>query len=249
VSITSGQDDEPEGEDSEASGYLVYELNEWSRESRSMVQQLLEGDEVPFVWEGTNLVVPAPFEARADEAIEQVEATALPPLDPEADKLLYELGEWSDDEVSQLVEVLAAGDVPYDFDVDGNLVVLADDEQQVEQLLDAVEFPDALAADDGDDEDEGGDAGPAAHDVMSDLFVAADRLRHNAHDHEGVLGLVDAATAIETVRLPYGFEPTVWKRVVEGAASLRMALEADDTDDDAIEAEADEYRTLLREFV
>ena len=246
MAITSGQDDEPEGVDSEASGYLVYELNEWARESRLMVQQLLEANEVPFVWESTNLVVPAPFEAQADAAIAQVEATALPALDPDADKLLYELDEWTDEEVAQLVDALAGGDIPYDFDVDGNLIVLADDEDAVEALLDSVEFPDAL---DADDDDGDGDAGPTGQDLMSELFVAADRLRHHARDHEGVLGFIVAAAAIQEVRLPYGFEPAVWKRIVEGADALRAAIEDDDVGDEDIEAQADEYRSLLREFV
>lgn len=243
MAITSGQDDDPEGVDTEASGYLVYELNEWSRESRAMVQQLLEAEDVPYVWESTNLVVPAPFEARADEAIAQVEATAAPPLDPEADKLLYELAEWSEDEVALLVDELAATDIPYDFDVEGNLVVLADDEARVEELLDRVEFPDALDAQDDEE------PGPEPNDVLSDLFVAADRLTHNARDHEGVLGFVAAADLLAELRLPFGFEPTVWRRIVEGGAELKAVLEADQTDDEDVEERAGAYRSLLREFV
>ena len=245
MSITSGQDDEPEGVDAEASGYLVYELNEWSRESRLMVQQLLEGDEVPYVWESTDLVVPAPFEARADEVLAQVEATATPPLDPDADKMLYELEEWGDDEIAQLVDALATADVPYDFDIDGNLVVLAADEEKVEELLDGIEFPDAL---DADDEGDAGD-GPEAHDVLSELFVAADRLAHHAKDHEGVLGLVAATDVIVALDLPFGFEPTVWERIVEGATALRQSLEADEVGDEQLEEQAGEYRALLRSFV
>lgn len=246
MAITSGQDDEPEGADDDASGYVVYELNEWSRESRGMVQQLLESADVPFVWESTNLVIPAPFEAKADEAIEQVEVTASPPLDPDADKLLYELGEWGDEEVAQLVDALAATDIAYDFDVDGNLVVLADDEERVEELFDTVEFPDAL--DDEDDDTPTATTRPAL-DVLSDLFVAADRLRHHARDHEGVLGFVAAAGELEELRLPFGFETQVWKKIVDGGASLQAALEGDEVGDDEIEEQADQYRTLLREFV
>lgn len=246
MSITSGQDDEPEGVDSDAAGYVVYELNEWSRESRRMVQQLLEGADVPYVWEGTNLVVPAPFERQVDEAVEQVEATAVPPLDPDADKLLYELAEWSEHEVAQLVDALAEADVPYDFDVEGNLVVLAEDEQEVERLLDSIEFPDALDVDEGGEDDDGG---PEPQEVLSDLFVAADRLAHHARDHEGVLGFIAAADAIGALRLPFGFEPTVWKRIVEGATELNGALQDDAVPDEEVEEKAAAYRTLLRDYV
>jgi hypothetical protein len=245
VAITSGQDDEPEGTETDASGYVVYELNEWARESREMVQQLLEGEDVPFVWESTNLVVPAPFEAKADEVMEHVEVIASPPLDPDAEKTLYELAEWSDGEVAQLVDALADADLPYDFDVDGNLVVLADDEDRVEQLFDTIEF-----SDDADDEDGASEVEtrPSA-DVLSDLFVAADRLSHHARDHEGVLGFVHAASELEVLRLPFGFEAQAWQRIVQGAERLRAALEGDEVGDDEIEEQADEYRSLLRQYV
>jgi hypothetical protein len=244
VSITSGQDDEPEGADSDASGYVVYELNEWSRESRSMVQQLLEAEDVPYVWESTNLVIPAPFEERADEVIEQVEATASPPLDPDAEKVLYDLGEWTEDEVARLVDALADAELGFDFDVEGNLVVVADDEPRVEELFDTLE-----AADDAEDEDDDGVEKRPASDVLSDLFVAADRLSHHARDHEGVLGFVKAAGDLDNLRLPYGFETQVWTRIVEDTDRLRAALEGDEVGDDEIEEQAAEYRTLLRQYV
>jgi hypothetical protein len=243
VSITSGQDDEPEGADNDASGYVVYELNEWSRESRAMAQQLLEAGDVPYVWESTNLVIPAPFEAKADEAIEQVEATSLPPLDPDAEKVLYDLGEWTDDEVARLVDALVDASIPYEFDVEGNLVVVGDDEQRVEALFDTLE-----SAEPEEDEDDSVETRPSA-DVLSDLFVAADRLSHHARDHEGVLGFVKAAGDLEGLRLPYGFEPPVWARIVESTATLRSALEGDEIGDDDIEEQATEYRTLLRQYV
>jgi hypothetical protein len=247
VAITSGHDDEPEDVDSDASGYLVYELNEWSRESRQMLQQLLEGAEIPFVWESTNLVVPAPFETRADEAVQHAEAMASPPLDPDAEKVLYEMAEWTDGEITVLVDALAGAEIPYDFDVDDNLIVLAVDEDRVEELFDSIELPDE--ADDG--EEEGGErveTRPSA-DVLSDLFVAADRLRRHARDHEGVLGFVRAAEDLDLLRLPYGFEAQVWQKIVEGADRLRGALEGDDAGDEEIEELAEEYRTLLRDYV
>lgn len=244
MAITSGQDDDPE-DVSDASGYLVYELNEWSRESRQMLQQLLEGAEVPYVWESTNLVVPAPFEERADEAIAHAESVVLVPLDPDAEKLLYEMGEWTDEEVALLVDQLAQAEIPYDFDVDDNLVILADDEARVEALLDTIEFPDAL---DADDDEERVETRPSS-DVLSDLFVASDRLSHHARDAEGVLGFVAAAADLELLRLPYGFEAPVWERIVSGASDLRVAIEGDEVGDEEIEELATEYRNLLRQYV
>jgi hypothetical protein len=246
VSITSGQDDEPEGADNDAAGYVVYELNEWSRESREMVQQLLEAEDVAYVWESTNLVVPAPFEERADEVIDQVEVTAAPPLDPDAEKVLYDLGEWTDEEVARLVDALVDAEIGYEFDVDANLVVVADDEPRVDDLFDTLDA--AGDAEDEDDDDDAIERRPAS-DVLSDLFVAADRLSHHARDHEGVLGFVKAAGDLDNLRLPFGFEPEVWTRIVEDTDRLRDAIEGDEVGDDEIEEQAAEYRTLLRRYV
>ncbi len=161
---------------------------------------------------------------------------------------MYELGEWTDDEVARLVDALADADIGYDFDVDGNLVVVADDEQRVDALFDTLEF--------ADDAEEKTTRTPTsiekrpASDVLSDLFVAADRLSHHARDHEGVLGFVQGRMPISTAcGLPFGFEPVVWKRIVEDSGSLRAALEGDEVGDDEIEERAEEYRTLLRQYV
>jgi hypothetical protein len=243
VAITSGQDDDPEvGEGAE--GYVAYELHGWARESRGMLVQLLESADLPYAWEGTDLVAPAVFEERIDALVDQVEATDRPTLDPDADKLAYDLDDWSDAACTQLAQHLAEVGIAYEFDVEGALVVLADDEEAVEAALDAVEFPDALEEDDGDAGDE-----PDAQQVLSELFLAADRLRRNARDADGVLGLVGAAASAEGMRLPFGFEPRSWEVVKERAAALKAAIEEDTTADGDIEEQAEALRSLLRELV
>jgi hypothetical protein len=247
VAITSGQDDDPvEGDDPTAEGYLSYELHDWARESRLMLQQLLEGEDVPYVWEGTDLVSPAVFERQVDALIDQVDATLRPVLDPDAELLLYELAEWTDLQCLRLADALDAADVAYEFDVDGNLLVLATDEEAVEALLDTIEFPDALPEEDDPvtHEDE-----RDAQEVLSELFVAADRLRRNARDHEGVLAVADVGAVIGTMRLPFGFEPTVWRTIVERAGALLAAVEGDETSDDDLRELAAELRELLRPIV
>ncbi len=267
MAITSGQDDDPELSEAPAEGYVAYELHLWARESRLMIQQLLEATEVPYAWEGTDLVAPAVFERQIDELVERVEATAKPALDPEADKLLYGLGEWTDSQCLTLVQALEEAGIPYELDVEGDLVVLASDEEATEALLDSIEFPDALAVEDGPG-GEPGDGGAAGtgddpddehledvlrgrdpQEVLSDLFLSVDRLRRNANDHNGVLGAVDAGAAVAVMGLPFGFEPTVWSMLTEGTAALLEALEQEDGDDDQIVEQADQLRQLLRTLV
>lgn len=244
MAITSGQDD-PHDDEESGEGYVVYELHQRARETRLMVQQLLEADDVPYVWEGTDLVVPGAFEKQVDALVDHADAAAEPVLDPEADKTLYELSDWTDEQATRLALELDDAEIRYDFDIEGNLLVLVEDEDRVEEILDSIDFPDTSRPDDdGDDGD-----GLAAQEVLSALFLASDRLRKNAADPPGVLGLVEAAPRIEGMALPFGFDPKVWDRIVASAVELRDAIEDDETSDDDIEAQAETLRSLLSTLV
>ena len=87
-------------------------------------------------------------------------------------------------------------------------------------------------------------------EVMSQLFVAADRLRRNALDPDGVLAAVEWSECAERCRFPFGLTPTVWKDIVGQAVALRRAIEADDEDgDDQIQEVAESLRRQLRQYV
>jgi hypothetical protein len=153
--------------------------------------------------------------------------------------------------------------IAYEFDLDGALVVLEENEERVEAILDEIEFPDALPVDDGDEGGGAGDAGGEeaadagvdsvdgleAADVMSDLFVAADRLRRNARDADGVLTLVERADVAGRLRLPYGFSRAVWGDIVVQATAVKALLEGDEADDETICEHAQVLRDTLRQYV
>ncbi len=142
------------------------------------------------------------------------------------------------------------------------LVVRAVDEGFVEELLDELEFPDALASEEEDAADE------TSFELMSGLFVAADRLKGNPRDPDGIQGLAEVVDAADPARPPYGVEPVLWQQAVEAANDLadRLAGGGDDdgdgfvddvvdeegepvhTDDDLV-ARASALRNLLRPFV
>jgi hypothetical protein len=251
--------------ESDAEGHIEYELHEWAMQSRAMLEQLLKAADIPRAWEGADLVVPASFEVRVDALVEQVEVSEQPTLDPDAPKVAYDIEDWTDARQTELMVALQERGVAYEFDADGALVVLEDNEATVEEVLDAIEFPDgdegegdadddgvADGEDDDDDADEGDDEdydGPEAMDVMSDLFVAADRLMHSATDAEAVLSLVERAEDASRMPLPYGFDKAVWKTITEQAAGLKAALEDDDSEDETIEDKARELRLALRSYV
>jgi hypothetical protein len=277
-------DERPESIDAAKKGQVTYELHEWAVESRVMLESLLTGQDVPHAWEGTNLLVPAALESRVDALVDQVDVTTEPNLDPDAAKVAYELAEWDDEQQTVLIQALDAKGVPYDFDVDGSLVVLEADDEVVEAVFDELTGDEAEADDGdgyvvevvatGDDEDgdvvvvdevgdEAGDDDAGADDaggeddgedldaqaVMSDLFVAADRLRRKAGDHQGVLTLVERAADTERMRLPFGFNRRDWDQIVEQSTALRDLIEDDDSADGDIEARAAVLRGTLRPYV
>lgn len=144
-------------------GQVAYDLAEWASESRVMLERLLDSEGVRHAWEGTTLVADEAFEIRIDNLVEHVEVTTLPTLDPDAEKLAYDVSDWSDDMVATLQSMLSQAGVPFEFNADGDVVTLAEHDARVEALLDAIEFPDgrATAETDGEtdlDEDVDSDA-------------------------------------------------------------------------------------------
>jgi hypothetical protein len=223
---------------------VAYELDDWAGESRSMLDSMLTSREIVHAWQGGTLVVRADDEAVVDDLIDEIDATSAPALDPDAEKVAYEVADWTDAQRTSLAEALAEAGLPYEWDENGDLVVHEADEDRVEDLLDSIEFPDAIEVDETDDGD-----GLAAQNVLSELFVSTDRLMHDAQDHEGVLSFVDAAHMAEDMAVPFGFSPESWNDIVGKARALREAFEADVDDDDAIMSQAAELRHLLRNIV
>jgi len=228
---------------------LVYELGEWTPARRTLLESLLGSDGIGHAWEATDLVVHVDDEARVDalvEAIEQGGAKGAETSEQagfEGDQLVYELDEWSPTDRTKLGEDLTAAGVPFVWDAADALVVAASDEDSVEAILDAIEYPDALDAvvDDNPDDDE------AAQGALSELFLASDRLMHDPEDEDGTNGLMKAVEVAGEVGVPYGLAPAMWKAVVDHATELRERLNA--SDEEQIVESATALRSLLRPYV
>jgi hypothetical protein len=249
---------------------VAYDFDELEPYGRLAIDELFWTNGIAHAWDDTSLVVRAEDEEQSDRLIDEADRDAF--LDSDAEQVSYDLGDWDDGRRAQLTDLLTTVAVEHAWDEHGELVVLEDDEERVDALIDAIEFPDALDADadagtdadadadaadadaDADGDADGGeadaDAGPDATDVLSELFVSADRLMHDPLDHEGVLSLVDAARMAETVALPYGFAPAVWNDLVAQARILRASLEDEgEVDDEKVIEQATALRTALRNFV
>ena len=159
--------------------------------------------------------------------------------------LVYEMDGWEQVERDALSSLLADEDIPHRWDGD-DLLVPEETEARVDGLLDRVEFPDALEAvgAEGDEVDD-----EAVYAVMSDLFVAADRLAgERVVDIEMAGELATASAAASNAPPPYGVEPATWKQVQQMAEGVLAALEAE-ADDDVVNREAVALRDVLRRYV
>jgi len=225
-------------------GTEIRDLHEWSGEDRRLLDGLLDRAGVARAWQGTSLVTAAAEGAEVDELVASVAAAG--------ETVGYEVAEWPAAERERLVVALDAAGIGWWWDDDGDLAVGAADEARVDALFDELTGADGGPGGSGPDapDDTGEEAdGLAVQEVLSDLFVASDRLLHQPLDGPSVRLLREAAARATGLGLPYGFSAAVWRRIVELAADLSARFEPHEIDEDRIREEAAELRTLLRDVV
>ena len=241
--------DEPEDDAASGDGDVVYDLDDWSELERQAVTDRLHEAAIPHAWDGTELQVAAEDEAPVENILDLVEgesadredeADQSEPLDATRDQVAYDLADWDDHQVDELVDQLTAAGIAYAWD-EAEIYVYADDEEAADEVFDQVS--EAAGAATGDDD------GMAGAELMGGLFVAADRLQHDGEDHEGVIAILEASKAIEGSKPPYGVGAADWKHLVEQVVSLSDLLLEDTIDEEAVTTQARDLRTSLRPFV
>lgn len=242
-----GEDDEERGEISIAGldrldgggEETIYELDEWPERGRSMLRDRLETLGVPHRWEdGTTLVVAASDEAWVERIMDQVEDDLSLALDPEVPQVAYDLTDWETASRERLFSALEREAVPYGIDGE-ELFVHEIDEVRVDELVDAIVSP-------GDATESTGDGGVEA---MGELFVAADRLVHDAVDPTALAALVDVLGQAATASVPYGMDAVWWEGILGRARGLVTLLDVPDADEESVVAVATELRDGLRPYV
>ena len=181
-------------------------------------------------------------------------AVGTPTLDADTgdgdgdDEVVYDLAEWGQDQRSQLERLLTGGNITHRWEVGTDLVVLEADEDGVERLMEEVEAAwDSPPLPSSADEDDGG-ADEANYAVMSDLFVAADRLGKDPADAAIAGEFYLAADAAAETPPPFGIDGPDWRQIQELATSVAGAMEAD-AEDDVIKRDATALRALLARYV
>ena len=263
-----GPVDDAEGEDpggGDGGEWLAYELHEWSLESRVMLQQLLTVDKVVHSWQGTTLMVHESLEEQVDRLVDEVEETeeakeaTSRPIGPEDSLTAFELAEWPEALRAELVERLVQARVPYVLDFEGDavegdldqdresggvcdLLVREADEERVDLLID-----DLLAREEEAQFSELD--GLEVNELLSQLFVACDRLRRDPGDPDGVHGVMTHARRIARVRTPFGFSAANWRTLRNSVGELLGMVESEDTDSDDLREHAHRMSDTLRMLV
>ncbi len=105
---------------------------------------------------------------------------------------------------------------------------------------------------DPDDEELSDADGLAIQDVLSKMFLATGTLRRSPTDSDAVIDAVDAANRLEHLSVPFGFDPPVWRGIVDEAIALRELLDGDSEEsvpDEAVKEQAAGIRSQLRHYV
>jgi hypothetical protein len=147
------------------------------------------------------------------------------------------MGDWAADEQSAFSELLGRLGIPHEFDSEGDLLVLVADEESVESALDAFQ----AGADERPELE-----GLGANSLLSDLFVACDRLRRDAHDLAGIEQLLRLVPVLVDHRPPFGIDGNLWNALGERTTELVGLLGGGDAEEAEVTGLAGGLTEVLR---
>ena len=210
------------------------------------------------------------------EETEKAKEAIARPIGPEDPLTAFELAEWPEALRAELMERLVQARVPHILDTEGDadpdaegdadaadpdaegdadavdpdaeraevcdLLVREADEERVELVID-----DLLAREEEADFEELD--GLEVNGLLSDLFVACDRLRRDPRDYDGIRGVVVNARRVAAVRTPFGFSASNWRSLRNAAGDLLAMVEGEDSDDDDLRELAHNMSDALRMLI
>lgn len=224
---------------------LAYEFHEWTGQGRSTLDGMLAHQNIQRAWQGATLIVLEADEEAVDAAVQEAEIVAMPTLDLTQPTVVYELGDLDDQQHARLLRRMGDDGLSHAFDRNGDLFVYERDEDKIDELFEGLDEADISEREFGP-----GVPGidPAA--IMSDLFVAAGRLKKKPTDAKGVVKFVETAAIVEQMTLPYGLGADVWGPVVDRTLELSAVLSGDaEVEDIGVQEMADELHATMRTMV
>ncbi len=228
-----------------------YDLTAWSFDQRAELAEALAEAVIPHAWDGEELLVPESVEGAVDELFDELERKLGPfpiPLDDDAPSTEFGLDEWPAADRTLLTEALVDAEIPHRWE-GTTVVVAADAEESVDELLDSIEAGEMLSADTapGHEPPEG---------VLSTIFLAASSLAKDPYDGGARSTLVDLGPLLDPKRPPFAFAPRTWVETLKGVDEITErvmdegagAAGGEDAAG-AVTAAAERLKTLLRPFV
>jgi hypothetical protein len=221
-----------------------YDVSAWSLDQRAELTEALADADLAHVWEGEEVVVPEELEGEVDELFERLEGLLGPfaiPLAPDERGVQYELDEWPPADRQALSQALVESEVPHRWE-GSTVVVIADAEATVDELLDAIEqgtlvLTSAVAG------------SGAPEEALSTLFTSADRLARDPDDGTGRDDLRTLVSVLDPQQPPYGVSVNTWARIVDAATALTELGDAEEPVPSDVIGQAQELRALVRQYV
>lgn len=212
-----------------------YDLSAWSIDNRAELAEALADVELPHFWDDDELVVPEEAEEVTDAMFARLEAKLGPfpiGLDDDAESVEYGLDEWTQDDRQTLTDAMVEAEIPHRWVAD-TVVVAADAEETVDELLDAIESGELGSPDDGANEPPDG--------ALSDIFLAANKLAKDPFDAKSRIKLIDLDEVIDPKYPPYALTPRVWTQTVTAVSKIVERVHAD-ADGDRVEPTGDDRK-------
>lgn len=225
-----------------------YDVSVWTFDQRAELSEALADAEFPHTWDGDELVVPEAVEDDVDALFERLESLFGPfpiVLQELAESTEFGLDEWSDADRKVLTDALVQAEIPHRWE-GATVIVAADAEHAVDDLLDAIESGELLGT---------ADEGTAPPDgALSTMFVSADKLAKDPLDAGARRTLLELLPQLDPKQPPYGLAHRTWGSSVDGVAKIvelvgRHATSSSDDDDSEMIGAAQDLRSLVRPYV
>ena len=226
---------------------VAYELYDWSFEARRMLDGLLTGQGISHGWQGAVLIAREADEDRVDSLVEQAAAADGPILDPDIDKIGYDMEDWPADAQSALVDALGLAGIPHEFSAEGDLMVAEEKEEEVDDIIDKVTEKLSI-------ENELGEAetvleGLELNDFLGEVLGLANKLRKNAGDAKSAILMVERAEFVADIKTPFGFDSLQWANIRLSASRMGDTLSDEDRDEGSVSEDAETLVEQLRSVV
>ena len=204
---------------------IGYELEGWGNQLKVALEGMLDRADIRRVWEAGALVVSAADESTVDELIATVEGEDVDELlDSDEERVAFEIEGLDADGQAELDARLLADGIGHAWTDDDELLVAIEDEERVAAIIEGV-------LDGVTDEVDG----LAAQEVLSELFVAVDRLVKSPLDKKLATTYLKAADGLDSIGVPYGFAAGDWQRLRDEIAQLGQLVGPGSTGADADE--------------